>query len=116
MNPNNSSNNKKRKYKSFIKHLDNKCKNKSDTIITNNAANISKSTINIESDKKTINKLIKEINNVYEDCQYELLYNIPNKSNDDSTINNNISVKKTCVPKLLFFNCRKLCRKLNKFK
>jgi len=98
MNPNNSSNNKKRKYKSFIKHLDTKCKNKSHTTNTN-----TKTTDNIENSKKTINKLIKDINNVYEDCQYELLYNGPNKVKDDSAIKyNNFSFKKTTVPKLNF--------------
>lgn len=92
MNPNNSSNNKKRKYKTFIKHLDNKCKNKTTNTTTTNI------TDNIENNKKTTNKLIKDINNVYEDCQYELLYNGPNKVKDDSAIKyNNFSFKKTTV-------------------
>ena len=93
MNSNNSTNNKKKKYKTFIKHLDTKCKNKSHTNTNTNTTN------NTESDKKTINKLIKDINNVYEDCQYELLY----KVKDDSAINyNNFSFKKTIVPQLNF--------------
>lgn len=98
MNQNYSSNNKKIKRKSFIKHLDTKGKNK---INENNKNN--EILINTINDKKTINKLIKDINTVYENNQYELLYNGPIKSKDDSTINyKNISIKKTCVPKLNF--------------
>lgn len=98
MNPNYSSNNNNKKYKSFIKHLDTNCKNKSDIDDTSKS-----DTIDIESDKKTINKLIKEINNVYNDCQYELFYNGPNKVKDDSSINdNNFSFKKSIVPELFF--------------
>jgi len=103
MNSNNFSNNKKRKSKSFIKQLDIICKNKSDIDNTTNNNTNNNTTNNTESDKKTINKLIKDINNVYEDCQYELLYNGPNKVKDDSAINyNNFSFKKTTVPQLNF--------------
>ena len=83
--------NKKRKYNSFINYLDNK--NVKETKHSNNK--LKQSISNIDTNKRNINSLIKDINNIYNDLKFENLYNIKYKILDDSIINyNNFSYNK----------------------